>query len=1533
MGPYGAVLQRFDFMWSSPQPTPLSTGHSLSAPPSDESVEPSGPYPELVGCLMYLMTCTQPDLAYPLSLLARYVAPVHRAWGSCLEDEVQLCEAEIYAGAMAAHELRWLTYLQTDLGERPPSPPSLTKRIALCYFLMRDLQQRGQLRLAYIATQANTADVFTKALGSRDGGAGGAGGCGGSGGSGGTRLYHPSSDLFYMGPPNPPCAVAALCAAGTKSAAVSGAYAKHVVRLGRAAVFAHRAPLARGGFCPSHAPSAWRFLPVARPGRVAVSARRAPWACDLFYMGSPNPPCAVTAHCAAGAKSAAVSGAYAKHVMRPGRATVSAHRAPLARGGFCPSHAPSAWWFLPVARPGRVAVSARRAPPARDFGGGGRVLGGRRSGGGGWLHLQRPTTLLRHQASNSPTSASPFPPCCSNCSSGFCPAPRAPCPPAPAPPDCTPCSPLPSIPSPNCVCSNLGGGGGGVRGRWHQQHHPPLLSFTATPAAVGGEGGEGGVVGVTGGAAAAAARLPLCLPAARATVGGGGFGVAEPILTTESARVAASGQVSASCSCRLVTHQSLHWHHHLGHPSLQRLRSMHSCLLVSGLPRSLPLLPRLLVLPCTPRVEGRQCAAPHSSFPPTTAPRQTLHMDVWGPAPISGPGQERYFLLVVDDFTCYTTVFPLQHKDDVRGVLIPWIRTVCRQRSARVWQDLSVMRLHSDRGGEFSSRLFEKCCREEGITQSFTLPASSQQNGLAERRIGLIGEVACTSMIHAAAPYFMWPFAVRYAVHQLNLWPHVSQPETSHTLLCTGEVCDASEFQVWGSLALIRNPPASKLSPHTVRCVFLGFPTGAIFWQVYHPATRRIESSTMSPLTTFGGLLWLGSLGCVSGHTPPPLVEPLEVSFGPAEGGDPAADNTTASRCPPRLETPHGFLPRPSSPPLQPVAVDSGAVGGGDYGGAGSGVAERPSGCGSVTRGSRGIGAGGAGGSGAGGAGAGGAGGSGAGGSGTGGAGARGVLNGSSGGANPAGAVLGGAERPCGGGVEGNTIGAIAVRKRSPLAAPNAPPVARYLPRAPPVAHFPTIKRHPTCSRSPTVAVHSRSHTHGRSHNRTRTRTQPHEQPNATACTAARALPHVARYRTQLHSTALNCLVPHSTAFNRTDSHSNVLERTSQYPYALVVPTYSTMSTSRILTIENSVRLLEHATGKLVAPKDPGPLGASPSKVDEARFEKAQLAANRWAARDDATGLFDVVVKRYSTPTTTSLGCLVLPFLFPDLPSFPRVADLIQHLRSLDAQLRSVAPDPALLTTNPPAMWMTLYLLSTCLPDRFATALLSSPPSSRGVPLRSLPLLTTRPLLPLHPRSQLLPLATKGARRVVRREEVVAVVGVVEGAAVEVVEGAVVEVVEGAVVGGAEGVVVVAAEGVGVVVEVEVEAVEEEVVGRPSSSSPSSSSPSSSRPSSSSTTSSSTSSSLNNSGSRSSKASASRPSSSSGGRLDQGALSAAAAHPAGRRVDRFCTPSASTGCRLGRAEMASVAAPTLRVSAFRSLLTATTPSLAPPALP
>ncbi|CAI7773211.1 unnamed protein product [Closterium sp. NIES-53] len=250
--------------------------------------------------------------------------------------------------------------------------------------------------------------------------------------------------------------------------------------------------------------------------------------------------------------------------------------------------------------------------------------------------------------------------------------------------------------------------------------------------------------------------------------------------------------------------------------------------------------------------------------------------------------------------------------------------------------DLQVLRLHSDRGGEFSSRLLEDLGRAESIAQSFTLPASPQQNEIAERRIGLIMEVARTSMINPAAPHWSFP-----------------------------------AFRVWGALSLIRNTTAGKPSPLTLRSVFLGFPTNALPWQFYHPGSCRVLSSqyvifyesvcfyrlhphassplSLSPLFKVTGPPPVDPLppqgpapSGVSQVDPPPLVEPLEVSSdtsGPTEGSDPATDDTAATHRSPRSETTPGFLTRPSSPPLQPVAEDSGAARGGDTRGADSGGA------------------------------------------------------------------------------------------------------------------------------------------------------------------------------------------------------------------------------------------------------------------------------------------------------------------------------------------------------------------------------------------------------------------------------------------------------------------------------------------------------------------------------------------------------------------------------------------------------------------
>ncbi|CAI7884066.1 unnamed protein product [Closterium sp. NIES-53] len=411
-----------------------------------------------------------------------------------------------------------------------------------------------------------------------------------------------------------------------------------------------------------------------------------------------------------------------------------------------------------------------------------------------------------------------------------------------------------------------GGGGGGTGG--------------GGGGSSGGGGGSGGGSGGSGGSS------------------GGGTGGGR----TGAGR---GGPVAPPCSCRLLLHQTLLWHHRLGHPSLPRLRGIHSRLLVSGLPRSLPPLPPSPAPPCLPCVEGRQCAAPHSSsFPPTSAPLQTLHMDMWGLARVSGQGRERYFLLVVDDCMRYTMVFPLRSKGQVVDVLIPWIRAVRLQLRKRFRVDLPVLRLHPDRGGEFSSDLLRDF-----------------------RRIGLVMEVARTSMIHATAPHFLWPFAVPYAAHQLNLWPHVSLPETSPTLRWTGKVGDASVFRVWGSRVFVHDTSADKLSARAIPCVFLGFVPDAPGWQFYHPTSCRVLPS--HDVTFDESVPFYRLFPYRSAPLPPP---PVFLAPGPPPV-DPLPPRGLAPSGVSQVDIAHGDVPGE-------VAVDSGAARGTASGGAEPGGAE-----------------------------------------------------------------------------------------------------------------------------------------------------------------------------------------------------------------------------------------------------------------------------------------------------------------------------------------------------------------------------------------------------------------------------------------------------------------------------------------------------------------------------------------------------------------------------------------------------------------
>ncbi|CAI7787405.1 unnamed protein product [Closterium sp. NIES-53] len=120
------------------------------------------------------------------------------------------------------------------------------------------------------------------------------------------------------------------------------------------------------------------------------------------------------------------------------------------------------------------------------------------------------------------------------------------------------------------------------------------------------------------------------------------------------------------------------------------------------------------------------------------------------------------------------------------------------------------------------------------------------------------------------------------------------------------------------------------------------------------------------------------------------------------------------------------------------------------------------------------------------------------------------------------------------------------------------------------------------------------------------------------------------------------------------------------------------------------VSLFEHTSGSLDAPAD------SAARVDRStwtsRDATTALAVRSHLPLDQRThfrqlktakALYGAVVKRYSSPSSATVGRLALPFLFPELLDITTRADLLTHLRSLGTRY-AAALEPAFLTTRLP---------------------------------------------------------------------------------------------------------------------------------------------------------------------------------------------------------------------------------------------------------
>jgi hypothetical protein len=139
--------------------------------------------------------------------------------------------------------------------------------------------------------------------------------------------------------------------------------------------------------------------------------------------------------------------------------------------------------------------------------------------------------------------------------------------------------------------------------------------------------------------------------------------------------------------------------------------------------------------PCGACQASKQVGAPHhaKNIVTTTRPLEMLHMNLFGPITCISIGGNKYGLVIIHDYSCFTWVFFLQDKGENQEVLKKFLKRAQNEFDAK------VKRIRSNNGTEFKNTQVEDYLDEEGIKHEFLPPPPTLHNkiGWLKERIEL----------------------------------------------------------------------------------------------------------------------------------------------------------------------------------------------------------------------------------------------------------------------------------------------------------------------------------------------------------------------------------------------------------------------------------------------------------------------------------------------------------------------------------------------------------------------------------------------------------------------------------------------------------------------------------------------------------------------------------------------------------------------------------------------------------------------------
>ncbi|KAG9442378.1 hypothetical protein H6P81_018232 [Aristolochia fimbriata] len=255
---------------------------------------------------------------------------------------------------------------------------------------------------------------------------------------------------------------------------------------------------------------------------------------------------------------------------------------------------------------------------------------------------------------------------------------------------------------------------------------------------------------------------------------------------------------------------SLLWHLRLGHVNVNKLHRMVS----SGL------LPKLHneLRTCENCLSGKMARLPFGKGERVQNLLEVIHSDICGPLNVKIHRGMSYFITFIDDYSRYGYIYLISKKSEALDKFKEFKVEVENQLGR------TIKILKSDRGGEYTSDLFDEFCKANGIRHQFTLPYTPQQKGIAERRNRTLLKMVRCMLNHSMLGTQFWVEALDTATYILNRVLYKTTKTTPYELW-TSRSPDLSHLRVWGSGAHVKVPDQNrgKLDPKTIKCNFIGY--------------------------------------------------------------------------------------------------------------------------------------------------------------------------------------------------------------------------------------------------------------------------------------------------------------------------------------------------------------------------------------------------------------------------------------------------------------------------------------------------------------------------------------------------------------------------------------------------------------------------------------------------------------------------------------------------------------------------------------